>query len=101
MRAVDVAEARRRAGADDDDLRPQHAASTSNATAWPGLFTLSVYLQARRGLLFERFLNMWQGLERDAFAHRLSYATAERPVGALTSDSQDDHATPVESATGA
>jgi hypothetical protein len=101
MRAVDVAEARRRAGADDDDLRPQHAASTSNATAWPGLFTLAVYLQARRGLLFERFLNMWQGLERDAFAHRLSYATAERPVGALTSDSQDDHATPVESATGA
>jgi hypothetical protein len=98
LRAADVGEARGRAGPDDEDLDPAHAASTSNATAWRGLFTLAVYLQARRGVLFERFLELWQRLERDAFAQRLRYSTAERPVGALTSPSQDDHAAGVESA---
>jgi hypothetical protein len=98
LRAADVAEARGRAGARDEDLDPEHAASTAGAEAWRGLFTLAIYLQARRGLLFERFLEFWQRLERDAFSERLRYAAAERPVGTLTSPSQDDHALRVESA---
>lgn len=97
LRAVDVGEARRRAGPDGEDLDPVHAASTTHATAWRGLQTLAVYLQARRGLLFERFLLLWQKLERDAFAERLRYATAERPSDALTPLSQDGHVRSVES----
>ncbi|MDX6723936.1 MAG: hypothetical protein QOD73_2340 [Solirubrobacteraceae bacterium] len=100
LRAADVAQARGLAGPGDEDLDPAHAASTDNGPAWRGLLTLAVYLQARRGLLFERFLELWQKLERDAFAQRLRYAAAERPVGTLTSRSQDALTPAVESATG-
>jgi hypothetical protein len=99
LRAGDVGDVRSRAGADDDDLDPRHAAGAPNADAARGLVTLAVYLQARRGLLFERFLELWTQLERDAFAQRLRYAAAERPADALTSHSQADHTAPVESAT--
>jgi hypothetical protein len=100
LRAADVAQARGLACPGDEDLDPAHAASTDNGPAWRGLLTLAVYVQARRGLLFERFLELWQKLERDAFAERLRYAATERPVGTLTSRSQDVLAPAVESATG-
>ena len=79
LRAADAAQARGRAKAGADDLDPRLAARTAHSTAWRGLETLAVYLEARRALLFERFLEMWAGLERDGFRARLDYAARERP----------------------
>ena len=62
-----------------------------DARAWRGLETLGVYLQARRELLFERFLELWTRLEREGFRARLSYAAGER-VESLTGPSQDGNA---------
>jgi hypothetical protein len=94
LRAADAREARARAPADAGDLDAQHAASTTHATAWRGLNTLAVHLPARRALLFERFLQLWARLERNAFATRLRYAIQERPAGALTSRSPDGNGLP-------
>ena len=79
LRAADALEARARAG-DAPDLDPTLASGTPHAEAWRGLETLAIYLEARRGLLFERFLELWRSLERDAFRARLQYAIAERPI---------------------
>jgi hypothetical protein len=97
LRAADAREARARAPADADDLDPALAASTSHATAWRGLNTLAVHLRARRALLFERFLALWERLERNAFATRLRYAIEERPA-ALTPRSPDGDVSPRETA---
>jgi CHAD domain-containing protein len=78
LRAADALEARARAG-DAPDLDPTLASGTPNAPVWRGLETLRIYVQARRGLLFERFLEMWRELEREAFRARLQYAISERP----------------------
>jgi CHAD domain-containing protein len=78
LRAVDAIEARVRGGS-ADDLDPTLASGTPHAEAWRGLETLRIYLEARRGLLFERFLELWRELEREAFRARLEYAIAERP----------------------
>jgi hypothetical protein len=40
---------------------------------------LCIYVEARRGLLFERFLELWRDLEREGFRARLEYAISERP----------------------
>jgi hypothetical protein len=79
LRAADAAEVRARAKVRADDLEPRLARRTTSATAWRGLGTLAVYLQARRDLLFGRFLELWVGLERDGFRARLEYAARERP----------------------
>jgi hypothetical protein len=79
LRAADALEARVRAGA-APDLDPTLASGTPHAETWRGLETLRIYLEARRGLLFERFLEMWRSLERDGFRARLLYAISERPV---------------------
>jgi hypothetical protein len=79
LRAADALEARARAG-DAPDLDPTLASGTPYAEAWRGLETLAIYLEARRGLLFERFLELWRSLERDGFRARLEYAIAERPI---------------------
>jgi CHAD domain-containing protein len=78
LRAADALEARARAG-DAPDLDPTLASGTPHAPAWRGLETLGIYVQARRGLLFERFLEMWRDLEREGFRARLEYAITERP----------------------
>jgi CHAD domain-containing protein len=95
LRAADALEARTRAG-DADDLDPTLASGTPHAEAWRGLETLRIYLRARRGLLFERFLELWQTLERDGFRARLEYAIAERP-DPLTSSSHSDNGAPIAS----
>ena len=59
LRAADARTARLRAPANARDLDPTFATRTANARAWRGLETLAVYLQARRELLFQRFLEMW------------------------------------------
>jgi CHAD domain len=81
LRAADARIARERAPADADDLDPRYATRTANARAWRGLETLAIYLQARRELLFARFLELWTRLERDGFRARLHYAASERPAG--------------------
>jgi hypothetical protein len=90
LRAADAGQARGRAKAGADDLDPRLATRTAHTTAWRGLETLAVYLQARRALLFERFLELWTRLERDGFRARLDYAARERP--AITPASQDGNA---------
>jgi CHAD domain-containing protein len=78
LRAADALEARARAGA-APDLDPTLASGTPHAEAWRGLETLRIYVEARRGLLFERFLELWRDLEREGFRARLEYAISERP----------------------
>jgi CHAD domain len=89
LRAADALEARARAG-DAPDLDPTLASGTPHADCWRGLETMAIYLEARRGLLFERFLELWQSLERDGFRARLEYAISERPAP-VTAPSPDDN----------
>ena len=104
LRAADAATARARARPKADDLDPRCATRTAHARAWRGLETLAIYLQARRELLFERFLELWTKLERDGFRARLEYAAGERPEH-VTPPSQDGNAAadpaPVQSRAGA
>ena len=71
------------------DLDPAAVAGAPNAQAYSGLAALGVHLQARRDLLFQRFLEMWHDLERKGFRARLEFAIGERsepaPVDSLTS----------------
>jgi hypothetical protein len=91
LRATDAAQALARAKPNASDLDARFAARTAHSTRWRGLETLAVYLQARRALLFERFLEMWTGFERDGFRARLDYAARERS-GGVTQTSQDGNA---------
>jgi hypothetical protein len=98
LRAADARTARERAPATADDLDPKYATRTAGARAWRGLETMAIYLEARRALLFERFLEMWTRLERDGFRARLQYAASERAGGdassaTVTTPSQDGNAT--------
>ncbi len=79
-RADDVETARTKAGA-AKDLEPKLASGGPNAQAYRGLAALATYYQARRELLFDRFLVFWEGLQREGFRARLEYAAAERPDG--------------------
>ena len=77
-RAADVAAAHARAeGA--DDLDPADVADGPHADAYRGLATLATYHEARRELLFGRFLELWTKLEREGVRPRLEYAVGERP----------------------
>jgi CHAD domain len=94
LRAADALEARARAG-DAPDLDPTLASGTPHAESWRGLETMAIYLQARRGLLFERFLELWQSLERDGFRARLEYAISERPTPVTASSPEGNGVAPV------
>jgi len=94
LRAADALEARVRAG-DAPDLDPTLASGTPHAECWRGLETMAIYLQARRGLLFERFLELWQSLERDGFRARLEYAIGERPSPVTAPSPEGNGAAPV------
>jgi hypothetical protein len=94
LRAADALEARARAG-DAPDLDPTLASGTPHAECWRGLETMAIYLQARRGLLFERFLELWQSLERDGFRARLQYAIGERPTPVTAPSPEGNGAAPV------
>ena len=78
LRAADAAELRRMAG-DADDLDPSLAARAPHRRAYRGLETLAVHLEARRELLFARFLERWRALQRQGFRARLEHALGERP----------------------
>jgi CHAD domain-containing protein len=96
LRAADALEARARA-ADAPDLDPTLASGTPHAESWRGLETLRIYVEARRALLFERFLELWRDLEREGFRARLRYAISERPESStpLSPSDNGDHASAV------
>ncbi len=77
-REEDVALVRTRAG-DAKDLEPRLASGGPNAQAYRGLAALATYYQARRELLFDRFVAFWEALQREGFRARLEFAAAERP----------------------
>jgi len=64
--------------ADADDLDPALGARVRHADAYGGLEVLAVWLDARRTLLFERFLDRWKTLQRQAFRERLERALDDR-----------------------
>jgi hypothetical protein len=64
------------------DLDPGLVASLEPATEERGLVTLATYLRARRELLYDQFMAMWNDLERDGLRARLKFALSERPNAA-------------------
>lgn len=75
----DVAAVRRRVPPGAKDLAPKLASAGPNAQAYRGLAALATYYQARRELLFDRFVAFWAQLGQEGFRARLEYAAAERP----------------------
>jgi hypothetical protein len=90
LRADDARAVRELAG-DAKDLDPALVAQAPNRATYRGLQTLDVALQARRLLLFERFLDRWEKLERKGFRERLEDAITQRHEsgGTITSRSHD------------
>jgi CHAD domain-containing protein len=70
LRAEDAATVREHAG-DSPDLDPRLAARAQHRTAYRGLELLTVYLEARRRLLFDRFHEFWAEQERSGTWRRL------------------------------
>ena len=66
--------------ADADDLAPELGGQVRHRDAYGGLEVLAIWLEARRTLLFERFLDKWKSLQRNAFRERLERALEERPA---------------------
>ena len=77
LRARDAATVRARAG-DASDLDPALTTRAPHRAAYRGLEVLCVHLQARRQLLFERFVERWASLQRAGLRRRLEQALAER-----------------------
>lgn len=77
LREADAAAVRERAG-EASDLDPRLAARASHRTSYRGLEILIVYLQARRGLLFDRFREFWADQERAGTWDRLERAVSGR-----------------------
>jgi hypothetical protein len=61
-----------------EDLPGAAAAEAPHVERYAGLVALAVQLSARRRLLFERFLVLWQDYERRGFRARLEFAITER-----------------------
>ena len=78
LRTEDAIGVRRRAG-DADDLDPALAARARHRTGYRGLEVLEVYLIARRDLLFERFVALWEASEKKGVWRSLERA-AEREL---------------------
>jgi hypothetical protein len=76
--------------ADLDDLPADVAAAVQHRDAYGGLEVLAVWLEARRRLLFERFLDRWKTLQRQAFRDRLERALDERAPETESSQSGND-----------
>lgn len=73
----DAAALKQRAGA-AEDLDPGLVRMAPNRASYAGLAALGVHLQARRDLLFDRFLALWADYERRGYRARLEYAVFER-----------------------
>ena len=77
LRRKDAAALRRRAG-DGLDLDPSIARAAPNRTSYRGLEVLIVYLEARRQVLFDRFLAFWNEQERLGTWNRLDRAASRQ-----------------------
>jgi hypothetical protein len=73
LRATDAEAVRRKAG-DTPDLDPRLAATAPHRTTYRGLDVLAVYLQARRQVLFDRFVAFWRRQEETGTWVRLERA---------------------------
>ena len=73
LRAMDAEAVRVKAG-DTPDLDPRLAAQAPHRTTYRGLDVLAVYLQARRQVLFDRFLAFWARQEETGTWVRLERA---------------------------
>jgi hypothetical protein len=71
LREAEVADLHRRAGRSPRDLDPALTSEASGVDRLRGLETLTVYLQARREVLFDRFTRDWARLEARDFAGAL------------------------------
>jgi len=71
LRAEDAEWVREAAGATAKDLAPAAVRSAPHRARYRGLEALTVYLTARRAVLFERFLREWEALEAGGFAVRM------------------------------
>lgn len=61
-----------------DELRARDAGELRRAAGYRGLEVLATHLEARRALLFERFLALWRKLEHQGFRRKLERAIGER-----------------------
>ena len=68
------AESVRERAAGADDLEPSLAARAPHRTSYRGLGVLSVHVEARRRLLFDRFVELWHEHERAGTWKRLERA---------------------------
>ncbi len=60
------------------DLDPALLKQAPHAREHAGVAVLQAHLRARRLLLFDRFIELWDDLERKGFRARLEYAAGER-----------------------
>ena len=63
---------------DAPDLDPKLLAQAPHLRDHTGVAALAAHLRARRRVLFTRFLERWDELERKGFRARLEYAIGER-----------------------
>lgn len=70
LRDGDARAVRERAG-DAGDLDPKLVTRAPNRTAYRGVELLTVHVEARRKLLFDRFVSLWGELERERTWKRL------------------------------
>ena len=77
LRAKDALAVRKKAG-DASNLDPALVAQTRHRTSYRGLEVLAVFTQARRELLFERFVAFWEEQERAGTWDRLDRAVTRR-----------------------
>jgi CHAD domain-containing protein len=80
LRTGDAAAIRRRAG-DAQDLDPAVVSRVPHRTSYRGLEVLAVHVEARRGLLFRRFVELWGELERNGTWDRLERAIERKMRG--------------------
>ena len=64
------------------DLDPALVSSLQTSEEERGLVTLATYLRARRELLYDQFVTLWNDIERDGLRARLKFALSERPSAA-------------------
>ena len=74
LREEDAVAARAAADPEAEDLDPSLVVAGPNGDLYRGLASLSVYLQARRELLYSRFLEEWARLADEGFRDELERA---------------------------
>ena len=81
LRLADAAAVRHAAGARAADLDPATARSAPHRLHYRGLEALLSYLNARRDVLYARFLREWARLDQGTFTEDLLAAVEPAPAG--------------------